>query len=68
MDVRPAWKYHWNRTHDRVVAKEWVNCRPPAEMASLFEEAGLLAERVERVDRPYGPYPQYVLRFRKPAH
>jgi cyclopropane fatty-acyl-phospholipid synthase-like methyltransferase len=67
MDVRPAWKYHWNRTHDRVVAKEWVNCRPPAEMASLFEEAGLLAERVERVDRPYGPYPQYVLRFRKPA-
>jgi 2-polyprenyl-3-methyl-5-hydroxy-6-metoxy-1,4-benzoquinol methylase len=66
MDVRPRWKYHWNRVHDRIVAKEWVNCRPPAEMAALFEAAGLVAERVERVDRPYGPYPQYVLRFRKP--
>jgi cyclopropane fatty-acyl-phospholipid synthase-like methyltransferase len=66
MDVRPAWKYHWNRAHDRIVAKEWVNCRPPADMASLFEEAGLVAERVERVDRPYGPYPQYLMRFRKP--
>jgi 2-polyprenyl-3-methyl-5-hydroxy-6-metoxy-1,4-benzoquinol methylase len=67
MDVRPAWKYHWNRTHDRVVAKQWVNCRPPGEMAALFQSAGLVIERVERVDRPYGLYPQYVLRFRKPS-
>ena len=66
MDVRPAWKYHWNRTHDRIVAKEWVNCRPPAEMAALFEACGLTRERAEHVDRPYGPYPQYVLRFRRP--
>ncbi|MBV8462735.1 MAG: class I SAM-dependent methyltransferase [Acidimicrobiales bacterium] len=67
MDVRPAWKYHWNRTHDRIVAHQWVNCRTPEDMARLFERTGLVAERVERVDRSYGPYPQYVLRFRKPA-
>jgi cyclopropane fatty-acyl-phospholipid synthase-like methyltransferase len=67
MDVRPAWKYHWNRIHDRIVAREWVNCRSPQEMASLFEEAGLIPMRIERVDRPYGPYPQYILRFQKPV-
>lgn len=67
MDVWPRWKYHWNRTHDRIVARQWANCRPPHEMAALLQSTGLVAERVERVDRAYGPYPQYVLRFRKPS-
>src|SRR5690606_30047294 len=36
LDVGPAWKYHWNRIHDRIVAgPEAIHCRTPAEMGAL---------------------------------
>jgi hypothetical protein len=34
-------------------------------MAKMFIDAGLIAERVERIDRPYKPYAHYILRLRK---
>jgi SAM-dependent methyltransferase len=66
LDVAPQWKYEWNRVHDRIVAgPEPITCRAPDEMAKMFIDAGLIAERVERIDRPYTPYAHYILRLRK---
>ena len=67
MDVRPRWKYHWNRLHDRFVNRDRIHCVTPDAMGALVAAAGLSVERQEHVDRPYGPYPQYVVVGRKPA-
>lgn len=68
LDRGPAWKYHWNRIHDRIVAgPEPIHCRPPAEMASLMEKHGMEVERADRIDGPLTPYAHYVIRARKPA-
>ena len=68
LDVRPRWKYQWNRVHDRVVAgPEPILCRSPAEMAATFEDAGFVTERAERTEARLAPYAHYVVRLRKPA-
>ena len=42
LDSGPAWKFHWNRIHDRIVAgPDPIWCRPPAEMAALVTDAGM---------------------------
>jgi SAM-dependent methyltransferase len=67
LDRRPAWKYHWNRIHDRLVAgPEPIHCRPPAEMAGLLEDAGLQVERAARIDHALTPYAHYLIRARRP--
>ncbi len=68
LDTRPAWKYHWNRLHDRIVAgPEPIWCRTPAEMAMLLEKAGLEVELAERVDNALTPYAHYLIRARRPG-
>jgi SAM-dependent methyltransferase len=68
LDAGPAWKFHWNRVHDRLVAgPEPIHCRPPAEMAGLLEAAGLEVERADRIDHTLTPYAHYLVRARKPA-
>ncbi len=68
LDRGPAWKYHWNRIHDRIVAgPEPIHCRPPAEVAALLEQAGLEVERAERIDHTLTPYAHYVVRALKPG-
>jgi SAM-dependent methyltransferase len=65
LDVQPRWKYEWNRLHDRVVAgPEPIFCRAPDEMAKLFIDAGVTAERIERIDRRFTPYAHYIVRLR----
>jgi SAM-dependent methyltransferase len=67
LDAGPPWKYHWNRIHDRLVAgPEPISCRPLAEMAGLFADAGLVVERAERIDHRATPYAHYLLRATKP--
>lgn len=67
LDARPAWKYHWNRVHDRIVAgPEPIFCRPPADMAALLDEAGLRVEHAARIDHALTPYAHYVVRAVKP--
>jgi len=68
LDVRPRWKYEWNRLHDRLVAgPEPIFCRSPDDMAATFASAGLIVERAVRTDRRLTPYAHYLLRLRKPA-
>lgn len=68
LDAGPAWKYHWNRLHDRLVAgPEPIHCRPPAEMVALLEKAGLEVERADRIDHTLTPYAHYLIRARRPA-
>jgi SAM-dependent methyltransferase len=68
LDAGPAWKFHWNRIHDRLVAgPEPIHCRPPSEMAALLAEAGLVVERAHRIDHTLTPYAHYVVRARKPS-
>jgi 2-polyprenyl-3-methyl-5-hydroxy-6-metoxy-1,4-benzoquinol methylase len=68
LDTGPAWKYHWNRIHDRLVAgPEPITCRSPAAMAALLTEAGLVVERAERTEHRLTPYAHYLVRARKPA-
>lgn len=68
LDRGPAWKYHWNRIHDRIVAgPEPIHCRPPAEMAALLAEQGMEVERAERIDHTLTPYAHYLVRAVKPA-
>lgn len=67
LDAEPAWKYRWNRVHDRLVAgPEPIVCLGPADMAALFREAGLVVERADRIDHRFTPYAHYLLRARKP--
>ncbi len=68
LDAGPAWKYHWNRIHDRIVAgPEPIHCRPPAEMAALVTAAGLVVERADRIDHALTPYAHYLIRATKPT-
>lgn len=68
LDAGPAWKYHWNRIHDRLVAgPEPIHCRPPAEMAALLTDAGLVVERAERIDHALTPYAHYLIRAARPT-
>jgi SAM-dependent methyltransferase len=67
LDITPRWKYQWNRFHDRVVNGARVHCRAPSDMAAVFAAAGFRVAGSEHIDRPYGPYPHYLLRLRKPA-
>lgn len=68
LDTGPAWKYHWNRIHDRLVAgPEPITCRTPADLAALFTDAGLVVERAERTEHRLTPYAHYLIRARKPA-
>jgi 2-polyprenyl-3-methyl-5-hydroxy-6-metoxy-1,4-benzoquinol methylase len=67
LDVRPRWKHEWNRLHDRIVAgPEPIHCITPDAAADLLTNAGLVPERVERIDRRFEPYAQYLVRARKP--
>lgn len=68
LDAGPAWKYRWNRLHDRIVAgPEPICCRTPTDMATLFTAAGLEVEQARRIDHRFTPYAHYLLRARKPA-
>lgn len=68
LDTGPAWKFHWNRIHDRLVAgPEPITCRSPADMAALLADAGLVVERAERTEHRLTPYSHYLVRARKPA-
>ncbi|MCB0988117.1 MAG: class I SAM-dependent methyltransferase [Microthrixaceae bacterium] len=68
LDSGPAWKYHWNRVHDRIVAgPDPIHCRPPAEMAAIVTEAGLTVERAERIDHVLTPYAHYLIRATLPT-
>jgi SAM-dependent methyltransferase len=68
LDVAPSWKHEWNRLHDRIVAgPEPIHCRAPDEMAEIFASAGLVPERVERIEHRLTPYAHYLVRVRKPA-
>ncbi len=68
LDVAPRWKFHWNRVHDRIVAgPDPIWCRGPADMAALFETAGMEVEHARRIDGRLTPYAHYVLRARKPS-
>lgn len=68
LDSGPAWKYHWNRIHDRLVAgPEPITCQSPAAMAALLTGAGLSVERAERTEHRLTPYAHYLVRARKPA-
>jgi len=67
LDVGPAWKYHWNRIHDRLVAgPEPITCRSPRQMGALLADAGLVVERADRTDHRLTPYAHYLVRARKP--
>ena len=67
LDAAPAWKFHWNRIHDRMVAGPGpITCRTPTEMADLFADAGLAIERAERIDHRLTPYAHYLVRAAKP--
>lgn len=67
LDTGPAWKFHWNRIHDRLVAgPEPIHCRAPAEMADLLQQEGLVVERAERIDHRLTPYAHYLIRATKP--
>jgi SAM-dependent methyltransferase len=65
MDVDPAWKYQWNRWHDRVVNRTDVQCRAPHDLAALFQEAGFTCDSAAHVERALSPYPQYLLVLRR---
>ncbi len=68
LDTGPAWKFHWNRIHDRLVAgPEPITCQSPAAMAALLTAAGLVVERAERTEHRLTPYSHYLVRARKPA-
>ncbi len=68
LDSTPRWKYHWNRIHDRVVAgPDPIHCRPPAEMAALLADAGLVVDKAVRTDHLLTPYAHYLVRATKPA-
>ncbi len=68
LDSGPAWKFHWNRIHDRIVAgPDPIWCRPPAEMAALVTDAGLTVERADRIDHTLTPYAHYLVRATRPA-
>jgi SAM-dependent methyltransferase len=68
LDAGPAWKYHWNRIHDRIVAgPDPIHCRPPADMAALVTAAGLVVERADRIDHALTPYAHYLIRATRPA-
>lgn len=68
LDARPAWKFHWNRIHDRIVAgPEPIHCRPPSEMAGLLDKAGLVVDHARRIDHTFTPYAHYIARAHRPA-
>jgi len=63
--LSPAWQYRWNRLHDRLVAgPDPIHCRSPDEMATIFQQAGLVADGLRRVAR-FNPYPHYVVRLNR---
>ena len=67
LDSAPAWKYHWNRIHDRIVAgPEPIWCRPPAAMAAMIESAGMVVDRADRIDHKFTPYAHYLSRAHEP--
>lgn len=64
--VNPPRKHRWNAVHDRLVAgPDPLSCRSPEAMAAVFESAGLVLERLARLDHA-SPYPHYLLRLRRP--
>lgn len=68
LDTHPRWKYHWNRVHDRIVAgPDPISCRPPAEMAGLLADAGLVVDKSGRTDHFLTPYAHYLVRATKPT-
>jgi SAM-dependent methyltransferase len=67
MDVEPRWKWAWNRMHDRLVSgSEPTYCRPPEQIAAVFEAAGLRTVDIQRFHH-HDPYPQYLVVLEKPA-
>lgn len=67
MDVRPRWKWAWNRTHDRIVAgPEPTHCRSAEDIAQLFEAIGFRTVEIRHFDRR-DPYPQYLVHLERPA-
>jgi cyclopropane fatty-acyl-phospholipid synthase-like methyltransferase len=67
MDVRPRWKWAWNRTHDRIVAgPEPTYCRSAEDMSRLFEAVGFRTVEIRNFDR-LDPYPQYLVLLERPA-
>ncbi len=56
----PAWKHRWNFTHDRIVARQKVNCLEPEQMSTLLENNGFEIEKCERL-QPMSPYPHYLI-------
>jgi hypothetical protein len=66
-DTDQAWKYRWNRFHDRLVAgPDPICCRPPENMAALLIDAGLDVDCADRIDHGFTPYAVYLVRARKP--
>jgi len=59
MAHRPAWQAGWNRLHDLLLARQWINSRQMGEVRAWTCAAGatLVAER--RVD--IGPYAHELL-------
>jgi 2-polyprenyl-3-methyl-5-hydroxy-6-metoxy-1,4-benzoquinol methylase len=64
MAHRPAWQAGWNRMHDLLLARQWINYRKIGEVRAWTSAAGAapLAER--RVD--IGPYGHELLVAQRP--
>ncbi len=58
----PRAKHAFNAFHDRVVAREGVQCRSPEDMAGVFAAVGFEVADVRRLS-PLSPYPHYLVRL-----
>jgi 2-polyprenyl-3-methyl-5-hydroxy-6-metoxy-1,4-benzoquinol methylase len=68
MSTTPRRQYLWNRVHDRlVVGNEPIWCYSPEGMAQMLTEAGFEIDEIQRLHRPFGLYPHYMVVARKPS-
>ncbi|MBC2668124.1 class I SAM-dependent methyltransferase [Novosphingobium piscinae] len=65
MVERPVFRAWWNRLHDLVVAKQWINYRAISDVAQWIEAAG--GRIVDRSARNMGPYGHEWLVIERPA-
>ncbi len=65
MALRPFWRNWWNRLHDIVIARQWINYRPIGEVAVWLTQMG--AEIAEQSSKAMGPYGHEWIIARRPA-
>lgn len=65
MASKPRFRAWWNRLHDMIIARQWIQYRPIKEVEEWLTTAG--AEIVERSAKALGPYGHELLVAKKPS-